>query len=357
MGFQHLFWFFRHPEVYVLILPRFRLLSHVVEFNISSPLIRYYRIVWSIMSIGFLRFIVWAHHIYSVRIDTDSKVYFSAATIMIRIPTRVKVFTWCLNIIDNHVFCSVPLFWAALFIWLFTLRRVTGIVLSNASVDLILHDCYYVVAHFHYVLSIGATAGIIMGAYHYFPVMVGASAHRFLALIRTFLFCLGVNGIFGPMHSLGVERMPRRYVNYPTFMQAINEIIGYYLMCTMSSVILLFNSLKFFGLNLVSTPHGWSIESCYGHPVSWHTFVRNSKHCFFVLTTVGTYVFLGLTGATARGCVACIGLECMAIPECPPQMTELEALQAKRSEEMYKYLHPTAYEYTSHYPSGRPKGY
>jgi len=114
--FQHLFWFFRHPEVYVLILPRFRLLSHVVEFNISSPLIGYYGMVWSIMSIGFLRFIVWAHHMYSVRIDTDSKVYFSAATIMIRIPTRVKVFTWCLNIIDNHVFCSVPLFWAALFI-------------------------------------------------------------------------------------------------------------------------------------------------------------------------------------------------------------------------------------------------
>merc|ERR1712055_387373 len=101
--FQHLFWFFGHPEVYVLILPRFRLLSHVIEFNISSPLMRYYGMVWSIMSIGFLRFIVWAHHMYSVRIDTDSKVYFSAATIMIRIPTRVKVFTWCLNIIDNHL--------------------------------------------------------------------------------------------------------------------------------------------------------------------------------------------------------------------------------------------------------------
>merc|ERR1719361_1991647 len=166
--FQHLFWFFRHPEVYVLILPRFRILSHVIEFNIDSARIwRYYRIIWSIIGIGFLGFVVWAHHIYSARIDTDSKIYFSAATIMIRIPTRVKVFTWCLNIIDNHVFCSVPLFWAALFIWLFTLRRVTRIVLSNASVDLILHDTYFVVAHFHYVLSIGATAAIVIRSLFY----------------------------------------------------------------------------------------------------------------------------------------------------------------------------------------------
>merc|ERR1712037_966587 len=146
--FQHLFWFFGHPEVYVLILPRFRLLSHVIEFNIDSARIwGYYGIIWSIIGIGFLRFVVWAHHMYSARIDTDSKIYFSAATIMIRIPTRVKVFTW-----------------------FFTLRICTRIVCSSATIDLDLHDTYYVVAHFHYVLSIRATSAVVIRSVHYWPV-------------------------------------------------------------------------------------------------------------------------------------------------------------------------------------------
>jgi len=173
--FQHLFWFFGHPEVYVLILPRFRLLSHVIEFHCARTLMRYVRMVWSIMSIGFLRFVVWAHHIYSVGIDTDSKVYFSTATIIIRIPTRVKVFTWIYNTLLGGVFFTPSLLWVALFIWLFTVRRVTRIVLSNASVDLILHDTYYVVAHFHYVLSMGATSAVIMGSLFYWSIITGVA--------------------------------------------------------------------------------------------------------------------------------------------------------------------------------------
>jgi len=278
--FQHLFWFFRHPEVYVLILPRFRLLSHVVEFNISSPLIRYYRIVWSIMSIGFLGFIVWAHHIYSVRIDTDSKVYFSAATIIIRIPTRVKVFTWCLNIIDNHVFCSVPLFWAALFIWLFTLRRVTRIVLSNASVDLILHDTYFVVAHFHYVLSIRATAAIIIGSIHYWPIFTGLFCSEILCYLRTFLFSISVNRVFFPMHSLRVERIPRRYINYSFLITSTNKFIRFILISTIVATVILLVSLKTFISNFfVNSINISTTEFLYRIPTKWHSWEERGLKC------------------------------------------------------------------------------
>merc|ERR1712141_721298 len=199
--FQHLFWFFRHPEVYVLILPRFRILSHVIEFNIDSARIwRYYRIIWSIIGIGFLGFVVWAHHIYSARIDTDSKIYFSAATIIIRIPTRVKVFTWLANINSNNLYITIPLLWAILFIWFFTLRGCTGIVCSSATIDLDLHDTYYVVAHFHYVLSMRATSAVVIRSVHYWPV-------------------------FFPIHKLGIERMPRRYIHYSPLIVRTNRLI------------------------------------------------------------------------------------------------------------------------------------
>merc|ERR1712054_446746 len=173
------------------------------------------------------------------RIDTDSKVYFSTATIIIRIPTRVKVFTWCLNIIDNHVFCSVPLFWAALFIWLFTLRRVTRIVLSNASVDLMLHDTYFVVAHFHYVLSMRATSAVVIGTYFYWPIFSRLSVPHFLGPTSTLLFCFTVNRVFLPMPSLGLEGIPRRYTNYSFLMSSINKVIRLFLILTLCSTVLI----------------------------------------------------------------------------------------------------------------------
>ena len=148
-----MFWFFGHPEVYVLILPRFRMLSQVMVWHARMEMyFRYYRMVWSILSIGFLRFIVWAHHMFSIRMDTDSKCYFAAATIVIRIPTGVKIFSWIGHFCTRAVELTVTVIWAILFIWLFTVRGVTGLVLSAASIDLLLHDTYYVVGHFHYVL-------------------------------------------------------------------------------------------------------------------------------------------------------------------------------------------------------------
>jgi len=269
--FQHLFWFFGHPEVYVLILPGFGMLSHVVAYHISDDLFRYYGMVWSIISIGFLGFIVWAHHMYSVGIDLDSKIYFSAATILIGIPTGVKVFTWVSNFFAIQLF-SVSVLWIGLFIWLFTIRGVTGIVLSNASVDLILHDTYYVVAHFHYVLSIGATSAIIMGAFHYCPIFTRSNAPDFLALTASGLFCFGVNGVFLPMHSVGVEGMPRRYINYDFLMASYNKFIGLSLLVTLVATFLLFFSLKFFAQNFLVSPSVPCYEHFFGCPVKWHSF-------------------------------------------------------------------------------------
>jgi len=276
--FQHLFWFFRHPEVYVLILPGFGLLSHLIEFNIEGGLMRYYGMVWSIMSIRFLGFVVWAHHIYSVGMDTDSKVYFSTATIIIRIPTRVKVFTWLLNLVRRSLNANVGLLWSILFIWLFTVRRVTGIVLSNASVDLVLHDTYYVVAHFHYVLSIRATSAVVIRTYFYWPIFSRLSVPHFLGLTSTLLFCFTVNRVFLPIHSLRLEGIPRRYTNYSFLMTSINKVIRLFLILTLCSTVLMLISLKTFFINFLTQNDVFlsSQESITRYPVKWHSFEQRN---------------------------------------------------------------------------------
>merc|ERR1719229_979454 len=202
--FQHLFWFFGHPEVYVLILPRFRMLSQVMVWHARMEMyFRYYRMVWSILSIGFLRFIVWAHHMFSIRMDTDSKCYFAAATIVIGIPTRVKIFSWIRHFCTRAVESTVTVIWAILFIWLFTVRRVTGLVLSAASIDLLLHDTYYVVGHFHYVLSTGAVFSLIMRWYFWVYVFIGLRVSEFFSWVFMTGLFIGVNMTFFPMHTLG----------------------------------------------------------------------------------------------------------------------------------------------------------
>merc|ERR1719278_2492004 len=213
--FQHLFWFFGHPEVYVLVLPRFRMVSHVVVYytGLEKPF-GYYGMVWSILSIRFLRYIVWAHHMFSIGMDTDSKAYFMAATIVIGVPTGVKIFGWLGHFCTGCVELTLSVYWGIVFLWLFTLRGVTGLVLSAASVDLLLHDTYYVVGHFHYVLSMGAVSSLIMGWYFWVYVFTGLRVSEFFSWVFLVGFFIGVNITFLPMHTLGLDRMPRRYITY-----------------------------------------------------------------------------------------------------------------------------------------------
>ena len=226
--FQHLFWFFGHPEVYVLILPGFRMLSQVMVWHAGMEMyFGYYRMVWSILSIGFLRFIVWAHHMFSIGMDTDSKCYFAAATIVIGIPTGVKIFSWIGHFCTGAVELTVTVIWGVLFIWLFTVGRVTGLVLSAASIDLLLHDTYYVVRHFHYVLSMGAVFSLIMGWYFWVYVFTGLRVSEFFSWVFLVGFFIGVNITFLPMHTLGLDRMPRRYITYAGFMSNYNRFCSF----------------------------------------------------------------------------------------------------------------------------------
>jgi len=226
--FQHLFWFFGHPEVYVLILPGFRMLSHVIAFSarLEKPF-GYYGMFWSVFCIRFIRFLVWAHHMFSVGMDTDSKAYFSAATVVIGVPTRVKVFGWCAHLNSASIELTSEVVWAVLFIWLFTLGGVTRVVLSSASIDLLLHDTYYVVAHFHYVLSMGAVASLIMGTYYFFPIFTRVSFSTYYAWVYWIRFFVGVNLTFYPMHILRMRGFPRRYCSYSYRMTNISRVVSF----------------------------------------------------------------------------------------------------------------------------------
>merc|ERR1712174_110705 len=243
--FQHLFWFFGHPEVYVLILPGFGMLSHVIAFSagLEKPF-RYYGMFWSVFCIRFIRFLVWAHHMFSVGMDTDSKAYFSAATVVIGVPTGVKVFGWCAHLNSASIELTSEVVWAVLFIWLFTLGGVTGVVLSSASIDLLLHDTYYVVAHFHYVLSMGAVASLIMRVYFWFPVFVGLSLPRYYAYVFFIAFFVAVNLTFLPMHTLGMRRFPRRYCSYTYGMTNITRLISLGALLSLRSLFIGLNSMR-----------------------------------------------------------------------------------------------------------------
>ncbi|MFY1710189.1 cytochrome c oxidase subunit I [Tritonibacter mobilis] len=238
--YQHILWFFGHPEVYIVILPGFGIISHVIATFSRKPVFGYLPMVWAIIAIGVLGFVVWAHHMYTVGMSLNQQAYFMLATMVIAVPTGVKVFSWIATMWGGSIEFKAPMVFAFGFLFLFTVGGVTGVVLSQAAVDRAYHDTYYVVAHFHYVMSLGAVFAIFSGIYFYFGKMTGRQYSELGAQIHFWMFFIGANLTFFPQHFLGRQGMPRRYIDYPEGFAYWNKISSYGAFLSFASFIFFF---------------------------------------------------------------------------------------------------------------------
>ena len=278
--YQHLFWFFGHPEVYILILPAFGIMSEIISTFSKKPVFGYLGMVYAICAIGFLGFVVWAHHMFTVGMSPNVEAYYMVATMVIAVPTGVKIFSWIATMWGGSINFKTPMVFAIGFIFLFTLGGVTGVVLANSAVDIPMHDTYYVVAHFHYVMSLGALFGIFAAFYYWLPKMSGYKYSETLGKLHFWVFFIGTNLTFFPQHFLGLAGMPRRIPDYPDAYAGYNywSSIGSYI-AGVSVLLFLFIVWKTFRDKIPAGNNPWGVgattlEWTVSSPPAFHTFEK-----------------------------------------------------------------------------------